>query len=69
LTAMWQNIPGITLLCEFVDLRAVKSQICLSLLSYETAPPEDPTVGLCLGAYDGPRGGLEFRVQGLGVGL
>ena len=24
--------------------------------SRETAPPSDPTVGLCLGPYDGPRG-------------
>jgi hypothetical protein len=24
--------------------------------SYETATPQDPTVGLCLGPYGGPRG-------------
>ena len=26
----------------------------------ENATPEDPTVGLCLGAYGGPRGGGGF---------
>jgi len=28
--------------------------------SKETAPPQDPTVGLCLGTYGGPRGGGAF---------
>ena len=26
----------------------------------ETAPPQDPAVGVCLGPYGGPRGGSRF---------
>ena len=31
--------------------------------SYETAPPKDPTAGLCLGPNGGPRGGLLFLMR------
>ena len=51
--------------------------------SYETAPPYDPTVGICLGPYGGLRGGgavsyergtpvkggSGVRVEGLEVGI
>ena len=35
--------------------------------SYETAHSQDPTVGLCLGPYGGPRGGAIFYEQGTPV--
>ena len=31
--------------------------------SHKSAPPEDPTVGLCLGHYGGPRGGGGFLMS------
>ena len=30
----------------------------------KTAPPQDPTVGLCLGPYGGPRGGAVYYDRG-----
>ena len=43
--------------------------------SYKNAPSQDPTVGLCLGAYGGPRGlafsceqGIPARGGGAGFG-
>ena len=35
--------------------------------SLEIAPPYDPTVGLCLGPYCGPRGGAICYEQGTTV--
>ena len=35
--------------------RQCKHHISRSGLSSETAPPYDPTVGICLGSYGGPR--------------
>ena len=38
-----------------------KAQALQGYLAYEKPPhPEDPTVGLCLGPYGGPRGDDDF---------
>jgi hypothetical protein len=45
---------------DFCSLSSLGSGIGLPR-SKETAPPWDPTVGLCLGPYGGPRGAVSYE--------